>query len=470
MKEVDVLIIGAGMGSLASAGLWAKKGYKVQVVESHYSTGGCAGYFKRREGLYDVGATTLSGLVSGRPTQRLIKELNLDIKLYPCEIGIVSYWKNKKFRFYKSSPMLKKEMKDVFELNLDQYIDEWISIEEKLWKSLSLIKPLEMIKFKDILQLLNSDARKLIYSPSIFYKSFYDILPEQAKKNEEFIHFIDQLLLISTQQKSRTCPAFMGILGFLYPRDTYAIEGGMYGLCQSLEKSIQSLGADLSLRNRCLRIEQEDKRYIVNCKKESYSAKNIISGISPVLFDTLFSENKPINQKHDEVWGAMTAYFAIKTQKPITELYHQIHVDDSSLFFSFSHPEDKIKSQEFQMVTVSTHIDKNKFNDKDTDYKKAKIKFEEKVLNNFNRIFHDKGIVEIKFDSVGTPLTFKHYTQRPQGEVGGLIHHSLFSLNRLVSNQSAKNRNIYFTGDYSFPGQGIVSVFQSAFNTLTKKI
>jgi len=468
MKEVDVLIIGAGMGSLASAGLWAKKGYKVQIVESHYSTGGCAGYFKRREGLYDVGATTLSGLVSGRPTQRLIKELNLDIKLYPCEIGIVSHFENKVFRFYKSSQKLKKEIKDVFQLNLDQYIDEWISIEDKLWKSLSLIKPLNMIKFKDIIQLLNSNARNLIYSPKIFYKSFYDILPEQAKKNKEFIHFIDQLLLISTQQKSKTCPAFMGILGFLYPRDTYAIEGGMYGLCQSLEKSIESFGGELSLRNPCLKIEQRNKRYIVKCKTENYSAKNIISGISPVLFDSIYSEKKPINQKHDEVWGAMTAYFAIKTQRPITELYHQIHVDDSSLFYSFSHPKDKIKSQTYQMVTVSTHIDKNKFIDKDDQYKDAKIKFEEKVISHFKRIFHDKGIIEIKFDSVGTPLTFKHYTQRPRGEVGGLIHHSIFSLNRLVSNQSAKHRNIYFTGDYSFPGQGIVSVFQSAFNTMAK--
>ena len=468
MKEVDVLIIGAGMGSLASAGLWAKNGYKVQVVESHYSTGGCAGYFKRREGLYDVGATTLSGLLSGRPTQRLIKELNLDIKLYPCSIGIVSHWKNNKFRFYKSSKMLKKEIKEVFQINLDQSIDEWIAIEDKLWKSLSLIKPLEMIKLKDIIQLLNSDARKLICSPSIFYKSFYDILPEQAKKNDELINFIDQLLLISTQQKSKTCPAFMGILGFLYPRDTYAIEGGMYGLCQSLEKSMQSLGAALSLKNPCLKIEQRDTHYIVNCKKENYSAKKIICGISPELFDTIYSEKKPIDQKHDEVWGAMTAYFAIKTEQPIIELYHQIHVDDSSLFFSFSHPEDKIKSKEYQMVTVSTHIDKNKFVDKDDHYKQSKTNFKEKVMSNFKRIFHDHGIIEIKFDSVGTPLTFKRYTQRPQGEVGGLIHHSLFSLSRLVSNQSVKDRNIYFTGDYSFPGQGIVSVFQSAFNTLDK--
>ena len=469
MKEVDVLIIGAGMGSLASAGLWAKKGHKVQIVESHFSTGGCAGYFKRREGIYDVGATTLSGLISGRPTQRLIKELHLEIKLYPCEIGIVSHWANKTFRFYKSSKDLKQEIKDVFQLNLDRNIEQWISIEEKLWKSLSLIKPLEMIKFKDIIQLFNSDARKLIYTPSILYKSFYDILPQEAKNNKEFVEFIDQLLLISTQQKSRTCPAFMGILGFLYPRDTYAIEGGMYGLCQSLEKRIKSLGSELSLRNSCLKVEKEENQFLVKCKKETYRARKIISGISPVLFNNIYAQKKSIKQDHKEIWSAMTAYFAIKTQKPITNLYHQIHVDGSSLFFSFSHPDDQIKSKEYQMVTVSTHIDKNKFKDKNNQYETMKKNFQEKVINTFKEVFKDRGILDIKFDSVGTPLTFKHYTQRPQGEVGGLIHHSLLSLTRLIPNQSSYDKNIYFTGDYSFPGQGIVSVFQSAFNTLERE-
>lgn len=45
--QVDVAIVGSGLGGLVTAGYLARRGYSVAVFESHYTAGGCATQFSR---------------------------------------------------------------------------------------------------------------------------------------------------------------------------------------------------------------------------------------------------------------------------------------------------------------------------------------------------------------------------------------------------------------------------------------
>ena len=92
----DFIIIGAGYGGLAAASLLAKSNKKVLVLESHYSIGGCAGYYKREGVLFDVGATTLSGFDYNGPLDRIEKELNFQLKKKRIDPGMVINFKGKK--------------------------------------------------------------------------------------------------------------------------------------------------------------------------------------------------------------------------------------------------------------------------------------------------------------------------------------------------------------------------------------
>lgn len=469
MKQYDVVVLGAGMGGLAAAALWGQKGFEVCLVESHYSSGGCAGYFKRKQGYYDVGATTLSGLEHGRPVHKIIEKLNLNLKTYHCNPGIKIKSGDKVFNVYANTDDLSAEIKRVFGIECKSTIEKWYRIEKLLWQSLGQVEDFPRLNFKTIKNFLSQETRELLLMPKLFTSSLYEFLPKEMKDNKNFVDILDQLLLISTQQTSKTCPAFMGILGFFYPLDTHAIEGGMWGLVKSLEEKIKEFGGEISLRNPCLSITKQNDKYIIKTKKEEFVCDHIISNISPELFNRLYKERE-VSQDKGKIWGAMTAYFAFSSQKPVTELYQQVHDSEGSMFFSFSHPDDIYRSKMGQMVTVSTHVDCLKFSDlsnkgEDDSYNNLKNEFEKRVRNAFINNFKEYVIDDIFFDSVGTPLTFKHYTQRPDGEVGGLIHGSVLSLLRLMPNK-LKDENIYFVGDYSFPGQGIVSVFQSSLNTI----
>ena len=51
----DVVVVGAGLGGLAAAGVLARRGARVLIIDRHYVAGGNATIFKRRGYEFDVG-------------------------------------------------------------------------------------------------------------------------------------------------------------------------------------------------------------------------------------------------------------------------------------------------------------------------------------------------------------------------------------------------------------------------------
>ena len=57
MRKSEVIVVGAGIAGLTSAAILSKQGLSVTLIESHTQAGGCAGTFKRKNYIFDVGAT-----------------------------------------------------------------------------------------------------------------------------------------------------------------------------------------------------------------------------------------------------------------------------------------------------------------------------------------------------------------------------------------------------------------------------
>jgi all-trans-retinol 13,14-reductase len=69
----DVIVVGSGLGGLSSAGLLARRGYRVLVVDQHYVAGGNATIFKRKGYEFDVGLHYIGGCSPNGPIPRIMR-------------------------------------------------------------------------------------------------------------------------------------------------------------------------------------------------------------------------------------------------------------------------------------------------------------------------------------------------------------------------------------------------------------
>ena len=61
IMDADVIVVGAGVGGLSAAGLLAKSGLRVLVIDRNYMPGGACGAIRRDGITFDLGAAMLFG-------------------------------------------------------------------------------------------------------------------------------------------------------------------------------------------------------------------------------------------------------------------------------------------------------------------------------------------------------------------------------------------------------------------------
>ena len=81
MQHFDTIIIGSGMGGLASATILAKEGQKVCVLEKNKQIGGMLQIFVRDKVIFDTGVHYVGGLSEGQNLYRLFKYLGIMDKI-----------------------------------------------------------------------------------------------------------------------------------------------------------------------------------------------------------------------------------------------------------------------------------------------------------------------------------------------------------------------------------------------------
>ena len=482
----DFIIIGAGYGGLTAASLLAKSNKKVLVLESHYSIGGCAGFYKREGLLYDVGATTLSGFDYNGPLDRIEKELNFQLKKKRVDPGMVIHFKGKKILRYRNFNKWIDELNKHFPgINHEKIWKKIEKVSKLAWGLLSEVPLFPPAGIKDLFSFIGKNTGNYLALLPSLLMSFRSCLPKDASNNEDYINFLDEILMITAQEKSDKVPYLLAALGLNYPKDTFYSYGGITSMGHEIEKKIKEFKGDVKKRRKVFSIEKKESNIFsvkaeFNKKTEVYESKNIISNIPIWNFANICGgafKNKMniVSKKYSKSWGAMTYYFSVKFNKDLGSLYHQVHsnelknfIQSESLFFSFSEKDDLSRSKNgFQTVTVSTHISIDLFKEQDFyGDNKAKIKrFENIVLNTFKENFKKFEILEIGKGEVGTPATFEKYTNRFEGRVGG-IPHILDYYPFSYPKNATPDPNIFLVGDTVFPGQGVVGVISGAFSVV----
>lgn len=488
-EHYDVIVVGGGLGGLATGLLLSDRGDRVLLLEAHTMVGGCAGAFDRFERVgkgagrtfrrfrFDVGATTLSGLHPGGPFDRLFRQIGDRPSLRRVDPGIISHL---------SDGSLLHRYAD-----LDRWIAEASRVfgaegQEGFWREVARVAErcwnlaMNNLRFPpssaaDYLALLRPKNLAALPILPKLGSSIGDLLARHGLDHHEaFGRFIDEQLMITAQNRAEETPLTVGAMGLHYPSDTWYVEGGMVALAAWMAGKIGERGGDVRTKHRVRSIARSGDAWQVSSVRGDFSADRLVANLTMWDLQKLLEERSDLLQDRIDrlpaTWGAL--YWTGAIPDVIDDrgsLYHQIAVDplpfagSGSIFLSLSPPDDDRRAPEgYRTLAVSTHVgDPGEWirlrQEEPEEYRRRKGLYAAQVRRRLSETIPGFAGAPIRYEEVATPSSFQFFTHRHNGSVGGVPFSRSRGLFTLPDHHTGCDR-LAIVGDTVYPGQGAPAV------------
>jgi C-3',4' desaturase CrtD len=490
VTHYDIIVIGAGIGGLTAAALLARAGYSVLTLESHIEPGGCASSYERRRPngdryVFDVGATLFAGFTPGGAHHWVAQQLGISWPVRRLEPAMEVWLPDRHVRRWGDARWI-DERRTAFPSQAWEAEGFWQEQEraaEIAWRLAGRQPPMPPETSGDLLGMAAGVRPEVALLLPYLFSTVERRLRAHGLCDQRLRAFVDGQLMISAQALAGECAWLYGAVALDFARiGAHYVEGGAWSLARALAMALTRDGGELRYRQRVGRILTQGGRAtgVETERGERYTARQIIANIT--LWDAaqLLGEAAPQRLQRriaaaPRGWGACTLYLGVDEAAfpPGAAEHHQVIAgydaplgEANSVFISAHPADDPTRAPQGQRaVTISTHTDTERWwrwrNDDPARYRAEKAAMAERMLDTVERAL--PGIrPHIRYQQIGTPISFWRYTRRHQGMVGGLPQRprssGLFSLGP----RAAGVGGLWLVGDSTFPGQSTAAVTQSA--------
>jgi all-trans-retinol 13,14-reductase len=453
-KQVwDAIIIGSGIGGLATACILAKEGWKVLVLEQHYEPGGFCHTFKRKEFEWDVGVHYVGGVHRETSVERRIfdyvsnRQLQWATMGSPYDVAIID---GKRYDFVPGSEAQIKQWIGYFPKEEKAICAYWAAVrdavqsQQNFFAERALPSPLAAIAGGFMKRRFLKHASQTVYE---FLRGL--------TKNEDLI------TLLCTQCGDYGLPpgeASFAIHAMVvhHYRDggSYPV-GGASAIPRSIVKTIEEHGGEVALRCSVdhIRVERRGVSGVRLANGAVIEAETIISDAG-----VRATHDKLLLPGDRERWGIEAALAAIKPSTGHLCLYvglegtaaalklpkynywcYDPYTGDGSpggrlpsAYISFPSAKDPAWEREHpgkstvQLIGLGrpedfAAFDGSKWHKRPKAYEAIKESFQEEMLERLYTL-HPKTKGKVAWAEVSTPLSTAHFTGHAQGEIYGLEH------------------------------------------------
>jgi phytoene dehydrogenase-like protein len=252
----------------------------------------------------------------------------------------------------------------------------------------------------------------------------------------------------------------------------------MRAFVEALAAAVVRAGGEIRYRTAVTRIAPSPRGWVVRgAAGEEWTASAVVPNVPVRDVARLLDPGSPLRTKAEaeggrlgDGWGALVLNLGLS--RVVHDDPRRLHRlvatraggrpgDGTSLFLSFSPPGDPVAPPGGQTLSVSTHVEAAAWAErKGEDYARKKEEARARLREALDREVPGLAGAIVRED-LGTPRTFRRYTRRGGGSVGGLrMTRANFGQRALDPTLGADG--LHVVGDTAFPGQGTLAVAMSA--------
>jgi C-3',4' desaturase CrtD len=485
---LDLIVVGAGMGGLATASLAARSGLRVALLEAHSKLGGCAGYFSRGAFTFDAGATALMGLGRGEPIGDLLQSLGVEFEATRTP----AYRVHLPDRTLDIGPDSR-----AFEAACDDRFPDHQSARRRFWRLqeavgstlfevASKVPRLPIRTLGDVAHDLKILGPGGLFAASTWALTVLDVLKFFGLDRDVPFRSLVAMLLQDTAQAGPETVPFANAAACLqaYRMGMSRPKGGMKALAEGIGQAFADHGGDLRTSTLVDSVEPiESGGFVVKTRRRHRLVARQVAFNLPLdlaarlLARPITGRLRSKERKSRAAWSAFTAYLAIDRRAVADDspLFHQvlqaydrpIH-DGNNVLISLSTPDDEgYGPADVRVATMSTHTRPDDWTNLDADaYEARKADYSGRFLKALGQALPDApaNLIHAEFAS---PRSFARYTRRTLGAVGGAPV-SRSNSTFLAVDADVLGRGLWVVGDSVFPGQGTMATVLSAIRVVER--
>lgn len=481
MQNLDIIVIGSGIGGLTAAALLARYGKKVLVCESHAIPGGAAHSFSRRGFHFDSGPSFYCGLnhpKSLNPLRQVLQVLGENIETIGYDPLGHYHFPEGSFPVYSNTEKYREAVAKI----TNQGAIELAAFENRLLELYHALRDIPTFALRADFQIITVLLTR--YLPSLFkllpqlgiVQGSVGQVMEREVKDPWVRRLIDlECFLLSGLKASGTiAPEVAFMLG---ERTSIGVDypvGGSGAIVDALVRGFKRWGGELKLNAHVERILLESGKAIGVSLKNGEIIKAPIVISNATIWDTytklLKAEDLPQlyrqqSLKTPAVESFMHLHLGIRADGLENLTGHHVVVHDAN--------KDITEPGNTCMISIPSVWDKNlappghhvvhaytlepydnwQRDDKYEEKKKVRSQTLFRALAKIIPDISDRIILEL----IGTPLTHSYYLRRYQGTYGPAIPAGKGTF----PGPQTPIPGLYRVGDSTMPGIGVPAVAAS---------
>lgn len=480
--QKKAVIIGAGVGGIASAIFLAQKGISVEVYEKNLKPGGRCSQMIQEGHRFDLGATIL---LMPSIYRNIFSLLGLDMDEELQTISLEPVYKiffddETDFSFTRDSEKMKSQLEAIEPGSFKQY-EKYVT-EGYVFFKLSL-KSLLGKNFYHLFEFINLKSVLLLIKLKTWIKHT-DYIKRFFNDRRLQMAFTFQNIYVG--QNPYKQPAFFSMLsgaeiveGALFPK------GGMYQVVEKLMSTALNLGVEFHYKNPVSKIN------IINNKANGIKLEDgsiiqadliIANADLPYVYNQLLPKSRlseSLKKKEYSCsaivfhWGVDKVYPQLDHhsiflnnpyKKGMEKIFNEKTLSDNPSFYVHAPVRSDKTAAPKDQDTLSIIIPAPQLDASvDQDWQKLKQTARDAVIRRLKKAGLTDIEEHIKFETCYLPKTWESYCNVTNGSVFGSLSHSILQMGYFrPHNRHCKYKNLYFTGGSTHPGNGIPLVLLSA--------